>query len=66
MNKWSDPGQPIPYPTRNKEYESNLWTRAYYYEGLIDSGRSIPATLPDYALEWETSMSGTSKSAEGG
>ena len=22
MEKWSDPGEPIPYPSRNREYES--------------------------------------------
>ena len=53
MNKWSDPGQPIPYPTRNKEYESNLWTRAYYYEGLIELWKIDPQQrYLDYALEW--------------
>ena len=35
MNKWPDPGQSIPYPARNREYEANLWTRAVYYEGLM-------------------------------
>lgn len=24
MNKWPDPGQAIPYPSRKKSYESNL------------------------------------------
>lgn len=53
MNKWSDPGQPIPYPSRNKEYESNVWTRAYYYEGLIDLWKIDPQQrYLDYALEW--------------
>lgn len=53
MNKWSDPGQPIPYPSRNKEYESNLWTRAYYYEGLIELWKIDPQQrYLDYALEW--------------
>ena len=53
MNKWSDTGQPIPYPSRNKEYESNLWTRAYYYEGLIELWKIDPQQrYLDYALEW--------------
>ncbi len=53
MNKWSDPSQPIPYPSRNKEYESNLWTRAYYYEGLIDLWKIDPQQrYLDYTLEW--------------
>ncbi|MFA7582532.1 MAG: glycoside hydrolase family 88 protein [Proteiniphilum sp.] len=53
MEKWSDPGEPIPYPSRNKEYESNLWTRAYYYEGLMDLWKVDPQQrYLDYALEW--------------
>jgi len=53
MTKWSDPGQPIPYPSRNKEYESNVWTRAYYYEGLMDLWKIDPQQrYLDYALEW--------------
>ena len=67
MNKWSDPGQPIPYPTRNKEYESNLWTRAYYYEGLIDLWKIDPQQrYLDYALEWGNKHEwGLRNSAEG-
>lgn len=53
MEKWSDPGEPIPYPSRNKEYESNLWTRAYYYEGLMELWKVDPQQrYLDYALEW--------------
>jgi len=53
MTKWGDPGQPIPYPSRNKEYESNVWTRAYYYEGLMDLWKIDPQQrYLDYALEW--------------
>lgn len=53
MAKWSDPGQPIPYPSRNKEYESNLWTRAYYYEGLIDLWEIDPQDrYMEYTLDW--------------
>ena len=67
MNKWSDPGQPIPYPSRNKEYESNLWTRAYYYEGLIDLWKIDPQQrYLDYALEWGNKHEwGLRNSAEG-
>ena len=36
MEKWSDPGEAITYPSRKRNYETNVWTRAYYYEGLID------------------------------
>lgn len=53
MNKWSDPGESIPYPSRNKSYESNLWTRAYYYEGLMDLYEVDPQQrYIDYAVEW--------------
>ncbi|MDL2242050.1 glycoside hydrolase family 88 protein, partial [Bacteroidales bacterium OttesenSCG-928-L03] len=40
-------------PSRNKNYESNLWTRAYYYEGLMDLWKIDPQQrYIDYALEW--------------
>ena len=53
MAKWSDPGQPIPYPSRNRNYESNVWTRAYYYEGLMELWKIDPQQrYIDYALEW--------------
>lgn len=53
MEKWSDPGQPIPYPSRNRDYETNVWTRAYYYEGLMDLWKIDPQQrYLDYALEW--------------
>lgn len=53
MEKWSDPGKPIPYPSRHKEYESNLWTRAYYYEGLMNLWKIDPQQrYLDYAVEW--------------
>ena len=53
MTKWSDPGQSIPYPSRNRHYESNLWTRAYYYEGLLELWKIDPQQrYLDYALEW--------------
>ena len=53
MTKWSDPGQSIPYLSRNRHYESNLWTRAYYYEGLLELWKIDPQQrYLDYALEW--------------
>lgn len=53
MEKWSDPGEAIPYPSRNRNYESNVWTRAYYYEGLIDLWEIDPQQrYLDYMLEW--------------
>ncbi|MCL2027864.1 MAG: glycoside hydrolase family 88 protein [Bacteroidales bacterium] len=53
MEKYSDPAEPIPYPSRNRHYQSNLWTRAYYYEGLMDLWKIDPQQrYLDYALEW--------------
>jgi len=53
MEKWPDPGQPIPYPSRNRDYESNVWTRAYYYEGLMDLWKiDSQQRYIDYALDW--------------
>lgn len=53
MEKWSDPGKPIPYPSRNRDYESNVWTRAYYYEGLMNLWKIDPQQrYIDYAVEW--------------
>lgn len=53
MNKWPDTGLGIPYPSRNKVYESNLWTRAVYYEGLMGlySVNKDPKCLA-YAVDW--------------
>ncbi len=53
MQKWPDTGKGIPYPSRNKVYESNLWTRAVYYEGLMALYRtnSDPRCLA-YAVDW--------------
>ncbi len=57
LNKWQDPGQPIDYPSRKKQYESNLWTRACYYEGLINLWKIEPDEANkkryiDYMLDW--------------
>lgn len=53
MNKWNDPGEVIPYPSRNKNYEANLWTRGYYFEGLMDFYDVDPQQrYLDYALLW--------------
>ena len=30
-----DPGLGIPYYSRKKVYEGNIWTRAVYFEGLM-------------------------------
>lgn len=53
MKKWKDPGQDIPYPSRKKNYESNVWTRACYYEGLMELWKIDPRQrYLDYALAW--------------
>ena len=53
MAKWSDPGQPIPYPSRNRDYETNVWTRAVYYEGLMQFWKiDSQQRYIDYALQW--------------
>lgn len=53
MEKWKDPGQSIPYPSRKKSYESNVWTRACYYEGLMELWKIDPQQrYLDYAIAW--------------
>lgn len=53
MNKWKDPGQVIPYPSRHKNYEANLWTRGCYYEGLMEFWKVDPQQrYIDYATLW--------------
>src|ERR1044072_6253537 len=50
MNKWPDPGKSI---VTNRERPSNIWTRAVYYEGLMQLHALAhnPAYL-DYAVRW--------------
>jgi len=53
MRKYADPTASIPYYSRKKVYESNIWTRAVYYEGLM----ALHAIRPDnryydYAWRW--------------
>lgn len=53
MNKWTDPGQSIPYPARKKSYESNLWTRGCYYVGLTELWKIDPQKrYIDYMVDW--------------
>jgi rhamnogalacturonyl hydrolase YesR len=35
MNKWPDPAKPIVNDTLKKNWPSNIWTRAVYYEGFM-------------------------------
>lgn len=50
MQKWPDTGKPI-YTTRWRP--SNIWTRAVYYEGLMDLYKIDPnKKYYDYAVAW--------------
>ena len=53
LKKYPDPTAVMPYYSRKKVYESNIWTRAVYYEGLM----ALYAICPDnryydYAVRW--------------
>ena len=53
MRKYADPTAAMPYWSRQKVYESNIWTRGVYYEGLM----ALYAICPDnryydYAYDW--------------
>lgn len=48
-----DPLLGIPYPSRNKVYEANIWTRAVYFEGLMALYSIFPDNrYYDYARQW--------------
>lgn len=48
-----DPLKSIPYPSRNREYEANIWTRGVYFEGLMALYSIYPANRYfDYAYDW--------------
>jgi len=50
MNKWPDAGKSI---ITNKERPSNIWTRAVYYEGLMNLYKIVPEkSYYDYAVQW--------------
>lgn len=50
MKKWPDPGMPT---FVNKMRPSNLWTRAVYYEGLMELYKIYPLKkYYDYMYEW--------------
>lgn len=50
MNKWPDPGIPI---VTNKTRQSNIWTRAVYYEGLMELYKiNKDKAYYDYAVKW--------------
>jgi unsaturated rhamnogalacturonyl hydrolase len=50
MGKWPDPGKRI---VTNRDRASNIWTRAVYYEGLMELYRIDPRPeYYDYAVRW--------------
>lgn len=50
MEKWPDPGKSI---ITNRERPSNIWTRAVYYEGLMELYRTDKKkAYIDYACDW--------------
>lgn len=50
MNKWPDAGKSI---ITNRERPSNIWTRAVYYEGLMNLYKISPEKeYYDYAVQW--------------
>ena len=50
MKTWPDPGKEI---TTNKTRPSNLWTRAVYYEGLMELYKvDKQQRYIDYAVDW--------------
>ncbi|MBQ1979198.1 MAG: glycoside hydrolase family 88 protein, partial [Alistipes sp.] len=51
--KHADPTAVMPYYSRKKVYESNIWTRAVYYEGLMALYSICPDNrYYDYAVRW--------------
>ena len=52
-----DPLQGIPYYSRKKVYEANIWTRAVYFEGLMALHSIYPDNrYYDYAHDWADSI----------
>ncbi|MDE6685505.1 MAG: glycoside hydrolase family 88 protein, partial [Duncaniella sp.] len=48
-----DPLLGIPYYSRKKVYEANIWTRAVYFEGLMALHSIYPSNrYLDYATDW--------------
>ena len=53
MRKHPDPLTPIPYYSRKKVYEANIWTRGVYFEGLMALYSIYPDNkYYDYAYDW--------------
>ncbi len=53
MRKFGDPARVMPFPSRHKVYEANIWTRGVYYEGLLALyGVDPQQKYLDYTREW--------------
>ncbi|MCM1140378.1 MAG: glycoside hydrolase family 88 protein [Muribaculum sp.] len=53
LEQHPDPLAPIPYPSRQRLYEANIWTRAVYFEGLMALHSVYPENRYfDYAMQW--------------
>lgn len=53
MKQHPDPLLGIPYYSRKKVYEANIWTRAVYFEGLMALYSIYPSNrYLEYATEW--------------
>ena len=53
MNKYPDPLRVVPFPSRRKVYEGNIWTRGVYYEGLMALyGVDPQQRYLDYTMDW--------------
>ncbi len=53
MRAHPDPIEKIPYYSRNKVYEANIWTRGVYFEGLMALYGIYPDNrYYDYAYHW--------------
>lgn len=53
LKKHPDPYAGIPYYSRKKVYEANIWTRGIYFEGLMALHSIYPDNrYYDYAYKW--------------
>ncbi|MDE6628916.1 MAG: glycoside hydrolase family 88 protein [Muribaculaceae bacterium] len=53
MRKHPDPLEGIPYYSRKRVYEANIWTRGVYFEGLMALYSIYPRNeYYDYAYDW--------------
>ena len=53
MQKFPDPLRVVPFPSRHKVYEGNIWTRGVYYEGLMALyGVDPQQRYLDYTMDW--------------